>query len=141
MQNRQETSSRSYRLASRGREGCRRHKPRLALCMPEPSRLSREWSRRPSTLIGRHRPWRLLIVVSEKVSIYSTIWLINDLLELAFRNVAAEHSDKPIYFVFPALRISSSAGIDSSRGVSVIYGQYLSPPIRIQRCNLLGSIR
>ena len=42
----------------------------------------------------------------------------SSLLELALRNVAAEHSDKPMYFVFPCFRISSRAGIDSSRGVS-----------------------
>lgn len=40
-------------------------------------------------------------------------------LELALRSVAAEHSERPMYFVFPAFRSSSSAGIDSSRGVPV----------------------
>lgn len=40
------------------------------------------------------------------------------ILELALRRVAAEHSDKPMYLVLPALRISSRAGIDSSNGVS-----------------------
>lgn len=40
------------------------------------------------------------------------------LLELALRSVAAEHSERPMYFVLPALRISSRAGIDSVRGVS-----------------------
>jgi hypothetical protein len=40
-------------------------------------------------------------------------------LELALRSVAAEHSERPIYLVFPALRIPSRAGIDSSNGVSV----------------------
>jgi hypothetical protein len=43
---------------------------------------------------------------------------ISSVLEFAFRKVAAEHSERPIYFVFPALRSSSRAGIDSSRGVS-----------------------
>lgn len=43
-----------------------------------------------------------------------------DSLELAFFSVDAEHSERPIYFVFPCFRISSSAVIDSSRGVSVI---------------------
>jgi hypothetical protein len=42
------------------------------------------------------------------------------LLEFALRSVAAEHSDSPIYLVFPAWRISASAGIDSWRGVSVL---------------------
>lgn len=41
----------------------------------------------------------------------------DDPLELAFRSVAVEHSDNPIYFVFPAFRISSRAGMDSSKGV------------------------
>lgn len=41
-----------------------------------------------------------------------------DLLELALRSVAAEHSDNPMYFVLPAFRISSRAGMDSSKGVS-----------------------
>lgn len=40
-----------------------------------------------------------------------------DLLEFALRSVAAEHSDRPMYFVFPALRRPSSAGMDSSSGV------------------------
>lgn len=44
---------------------------------------------------------------------------MRDILELALRSVAAEHSDRPMYLVFPARRISSSAGIDSSRGVSL----------------------
>jgi hypothetical protein len=39
-------------------------------------------------------------------------------LELALRSVAAEHSERPMYLVFPAFRISSRAGIDSSSGVS-----------------------
>ena len=39
-------------------------------------------------------------------------------LELARRRVAAEHSESPMYFVFPAFRISSRVVIDSSRGVS-----------------------
>lgn len=39
-------------------------------------------------------------------------------LELALRSVLAEHSERPIYLVFPAFRISSRAEIDSSRGVS-----------------------
>lgn len=39
-------------------------------------------------------------------------------LELALRRVAAEHSDRPMYLVLPALRSASSAGIDWSRGVS-----------------------
>lgn len=41
-----------------------------------------------------------------------------NVLELALRSVLAEHSDRPMYFVLPALRISSRAGIDSSSGVS-----------------------
>ena len=39
-------------------------------------------------------------------------------LELAFRRVLAEHSDSPMYFVFPALRMESRAGMEDSRGVS-----------------------
>jgi hypothetical protein len=39
-------------------------------------------------------------------------------LELALRRVSAEHSDRPMYFVFPALRRESRAGIEDSRGVS-----------------------
>jgi hypothetical protein len=42
-----------------------------------------------------------------------------DVLELAFRRVFAEHSDSPMYFVFPSLRMESRAGIEDSRGVSV----------------------
>ena len=45
---------------------------------------------------------------------------MRDILELALRSVAAEHSDRPMYLVFPARRISSRAGIDSSRGVSML---------------------
>lgn len=39
-------------------------------------------------------------------------------LELALRRVLAEHSDSPMYFVFPALRMESRAGMEDSRGVS-----------------------
>ena len=46
--------------------------------------------------------------------------LHKNLLELAFRRVWAEHSDRPMYFVLPALRSESSAGMDSSRVVSTI---------------------
>jgi hypothetical protein len=41
-----------------------------------------------------------------------------DVLEFAFRRVSAEHSERPTYFVFPARRIESRAGIDWERGVS-----------------------
>lgn len=41
-----------------------------------------------------------------------------DVLELAFLRVAAEHSDRPMNLVLPALRISSSVEMDSSSGVS-----------------------
>lgn len=44
-------------------------------------------------------------------------------LALALRNVDAEHSESPIYLVFPAFRISSRAVTDSSNGVSVECGQ------------------
>lgn len=40
------------------------------------------------------------------------------LLEFARRKVAAEHSERPIYLVFPAFLISSKARIDSSSGVA-----------------------
>lgn len=43
---------------------------------------------------------------------------IDNSLEFALRSVAAEHSDRPMYFVLPALRIESRAGIDCSSGVS-----------------------
>ena len=39
-------------------------------------------------------------------------------LEFALRSVSAEHSDSPMYFVLPALRIASRAGMDCSSGVS-----------------------
>ena len=39
-------------------------------------------------------------------------------LEFALRSVAAEHSERPMYFVLPALRIASRAGMECSRGVS-----------------------
>jgi hypothetical protein len=39
-------------------------------------------------------------------------------LELALRKVLAEHSDSPMYFVFPSLRMESRAGMEDSRGVS-----------------------
>jgi hypothetical protein len=39
-------------------------------------------------------------------------------LECALRRVLAEHSDSPMYFVFPALRMESRAGMEDSRGVS-----------------------
>jgi len=38
-------------------------------------------------------------------------------MEFAFRSVLAEHSERPMYLVLPALRHSSRAGMDSSRGV------------------------
>lgn len=66
-------------------------------------------------------------------------WLIRNLvakvavehiLELALRRVAAEHSERPIYLVLPALRSSSRAGIDSSRGVSIAVSMdHISPQI------------
>lgn len=34
------------------------------------------------------------------------------------RRVEAEHSDRPMYFVLPARRMESRAGMDCSRGVS-----------------------
>lgn len=58
------------------------------------------------------------ILATTKVSNEKLTIVKEDLLELALRKVAAEHSERPMYFVFPALRISSRAGIDSSRGVS-----------------------
>jgi len=48
------------------------------------------------------------------------VQLQTDKLEFALRKVAAEHSDKPMYFVFPVRRSSSKAPMDSSRGVSLI---------------------
>lgn len=44
-----------------------------------------------------------------------------NILEFAFRKVAAEHSESPIYFVLPARRISSRAPMDSSNGVSEMH--------------------
>lgn len=49
-----------------------------------------------------------------------------DGLELALRSVAAEHSDRPMYLVLPARRISSSAGMDSSSGVSDLVSALLA---------------
>ena len=46
--------------------------------------------------------------------------LQTDKLVFALRKVAAEHSDKPMYFVFPVRRSSSRAPIDSSRAVSLV---------------------
>lgn len=43
-----------------------------------------------------------------------------DKLACALRKVAAEHSDNPMYFVFPARRSSSRAPMDSSKGVSLV---------------------
>lgn len=43
-----------------------------------------------------------------------------DVLEFALRSVSAEHSERPMYFVFPAARIESRAGIDWERGVSCL---------------------
>jgi len=48
------------------------------------------------------------------------VQLQTDKLVFALRKVAAEHSDKPMYFVFPVRRSSSRAPIDSSRGVSLV---------------------
>ncbi len=39
-------------------------------------------------------------------------------LEFALRSVVAEHSERPMYLVFPTFRSPSRAVIDSSRGVS-----------------------
>ena len=61
-----------------------------------------------------------------------------DLLELDFFNVAAEHSESPMYWVFPALRISSRALIDSSSGVSITKS---ADENHIMVGALLGSIR
>jgi hypothetical protein len=52
---------------------------------------------------------------------------VQALLEFALRSVAAEHSERPMYFVFPALRIRSSAGIDSLRGVSRVLSGVAEP--------------
>lgn len=41
-----------------------------------------------------------------------------EVLEFALRRVEAEHSESPMYFVLPARRIESRAGMDCSRGVS-----------------------
>ena len=50
------------------------------------------------------------------------------------RSVAAEHSERPIYFVFPAFRSSSKAGMDSSRAVSSQAYELMEslPPWRIE---------
>lgn len=47
------------------------------------------------------------------------------ILEFALRKVVAEHSERPMYLVLPALRIASSAGMDSVRGVSVFVSTYI----------------
>lgn len=78
------------------------------------SRLSRGVSQRPSIRLGQHQSWQLLTV-----SKIFPACLKRNGLEFALRNVAAEHSESPIYLVLPALRISSRAGMDSVRGVSI----------------------
>ena len=86
----------------------------LALWRQRSGRLSRAVSRMLSILLARHRSWRLF-------KCQQNIWnprRMGGRLELALRSVLAEHSERPIYFVLPALRISSSGGIDSSSGVS-----------------------
>jgi hypothetical protein len=47
-------------------------------------------------------------------------FLEEDALAFALRRVAAEHSDRPMYFVFPDRRSSSRAPMDSSSGVSAV---------------------
>lgn len=66
-----------------------------------------------STRPERHRSWQLFVVSRELAELCGAT-----LLELALRRVAAEHSESPMYLVFPAWRISSRAGMDSVRGVS-----------------------
>lgn len=78
------------------------------------SRLSRGVSQRPSIQLGQHQSWQLLTV-----SNIFPACLERNGLEFALRNVAAEHSESPIYLVLPALRISSRAGMDSVRDVSI----------------------
>lgn len=64
---------------------------------------------------------------------------LRNLLELALRSVLAEHSERPMYLVFPALRISSSAGMDSSRGVSTQVS--IGPAIRISQHTWVDSMQ
>lgn len=67
----------------------------------------------PSIPLGQHQPWRLYRVSKEMPDFQEN----GDSLEFALRSVAAEHLERPIYLVLPALQISSRAGIESSRGV------------------------
>lgn len=112
--------NRNYRRAIRALEGCMQHMRRQAPWRSRSDCLFRAQSRRPSTRLGQHLSWQL-----PEVRVGSPTNSGSDLLELALRKVAAEHSESPICLVFPALRISSSAAIDSDRGVSrqVSYNQ------------------
>ena len=113
-QSRPGTCSRSYRRASRVLVGCRLRRRHLALCMHRLGHPFHERSRKQSIPLGRHRSLQLFTMLAN-----TGVDGRSNQLELAFRNVAAEHSERPMYFVFPARRISSSAGIDSVRGVSI----------------------
>lgn len=64
---------------------------------------------------------------------------LRNLLEWALRSVLAEHSERPMYLVFPALRISSSAGMDSSRGVSTQVS--IRPAVRIRQRTWVDSMQ
>lgn len=88
--------------------------PRPALLPYQSIHWSRARFRKQNTRLERRQSWQLYPVslIMHKSSSEQ------DVLAFALRNVAAEHSDKPIYFVFPARRSSSRAPIDSSNGVS-----------------------
>lgn len=106
--------NRSYQLANRGPADYTRRRLPPAPSLSQLNRLSHEVSQRQSIRLEQHQSWQLLTV-----SKYVTTRSDRTSLEFALRSVAAEHSESPMYLVFPALRISSSAGIDSVRGVSM----------------------
>lgn len=103
----------NHQRASRDLEGCRLRRPRRALLQLRSVHLFRVVFRKLSILLEQHQSWqlpRVSFAIYETPADYS--------LEFAFRSVLAEHSDRPIYLVFPTFRISSRAGMESSSGVS-----------------------
>lgn len=112
VQSQRETCMGSHLRASRDPVDCMPHMPRPILWLSLPSRLFRAMSQMRSILLGRHRSLQL-----RDVSRTWFNWTVNP-LEFAFRNVAAEHSERPMNLVLPSFLISSRAGIDSSREVS-----------------------
>lgn len=63
------------------------------------------------------------------------------ILEFAFFNVAAEHSDSPMNLVLPAPRISSSVEMDSSSGVSGIVSEQVLEELGLRVLTRINTVK